>query len=200
VVSGLSEVVPGWGRAACEPTPSCASEFSEDLPSIRFASSQVDSAYRGILLVWEEPEEFQGASILALGRLTANYWLIFVLAALHAYAQSAAQQRRDSLPILTTARAVHTLSSSESTRRYPVHLHGVITYYDQDIDSRRGSMFMHDDSGDIYVAVYPAPSIPVHQGMLVDLIGVSSPGISHQLLRRPNSKALENRNSRPRHL
>lgn len=83
---------------------------------------------------------------------------------------------QDGLRTLATAREAHNLSLTESARGYPVHLRGLVTYYSQDGDSRRGSMFIHDSTGDIYVAVNPAPGFPVHQGMLVDLTGVSGTG------------------------
>jgi hypothetical protein len=103
-------------------------------------------------------------------RSRAKFLLFGLLAASHCWAFQAG------LRTLTTAREAHSLSLTESARAYPVHLRGVITYYDQDSDSRRGSMFVHDASGDIYVAVNPVPDFPVRQGMLVDLVGVSGTG------------------------
>jgi signal transduction histidine kinase/CheY-like chemotaxis protein len=52
----------------------------------------------------------------------------------------------------------------------------VATFYDQDGHSQHGVLFLHDSSGDIYAAVFPAPDFPVHEGMLLDVTGVSGAG------------------------
>lgn len=46
--------------------------------------------------------------------------------------EAAGQQpiQRGGLPTLTTAHEVHSLSSAEAARAYPVRLRGVVTYYD----------------------------------------------------------------------
>lgn len=48
------------------------------------------------------------------------------------------QQRPESLalPTLTQALDAHSLTSEQAARSYPVHLRGVVTYYDPYIDPR----------------------------------------------------------------
>jgi signal transduction histidine kinase/CheY-like chemotaxis protein len=83
---------------------------------------------------------------------------------------------RDALPVLTTARRVHSLPPKEAARHYPVRLSAVVTYYDPYIDPRHGALFVHDSSGAIFVAVAARPILPIHAGSLVEVTGVSDPG------------------------
>jgi diguanylate cyclase (GGDEF)-like protein len=81
-----------------------------------------------------------------------------------------------SLPVLTTAHAAHSLSAEEAARGYPVHLHAVVTYFDADIDPRRLTLFAHDSTGCIYVALLPHKSPDLKPGDLVDITGRTAPG------------------------
>ena len=81
-----------------------------------------------------------------------------------------------SLPTLTTAHAAHSLTSEESAREYPVHLHVVVTYYDPYIDPRHGALFVCDSSGCIFVAIPSKPILPIHAGSVIDIEGISGPG------------------------
>ncbi len=83
---------------------------------------------------------------------------------------------RDALPVLTTARRVHSLPPKEAAHHYPVRLSAVVTYYDPYIDPRHGALFVHDSSGAIFVAVAARPILPIHAGSLVEVTGVSDPG------------------------
>jgi len=80
-----------------------------------------------------------------------------------------------SLPTLTTAHAAHSLTSEESAKEYPVHVRGVISFYDARIDPRHPVIFVCDATGCIFV-IAPPPTPPVHVGALIDVKGVSSPG------------------------
>jgi len=80
------------------------------------------------------------------------------------------------LPLLKTARVVHSLSTAEAARRYPVHLRAVATYYDPYIDKRHGALFVCDSSGCVFVAVPAGPILPIQAGSLLDITGVSGPG------------------------
>ncbi len=80
------------------------------------------------------------------------------------------------LRTITTARAAHNLSSEEAARAYPIHLRGIVTYFDTDTGSGFGALYVHDASGSIFVKIAGGAikSLPI--GSLVDVEGVSDPG------------------------
>ena len=80
-----------------------------------------------------------------------------------------------SLPTLTTAHAAHSLSTEESRQEYPVHLRGVVIYYDTHIDPRHPVVFVCDATGCVFV-IAPPPTPPLHAGAMIDVEGVSGPG------------------------
>jgi signal transduction histidine kinase/CheY-like chemotaxis protein len=80
---------------------------------------------------------------------------------------------RQLLPTLTKARDVHNLTLAEAVRNYPVHLTGVVTYYDLNADPRRPAFFVSDASGAIYVTML---ALPFRAGDLVEVEGVSAAG------------------------
>src|SRR5271166_6077553 len=65
------------------------------------------------------------------------------------------------------------LTAEEAARAYPVHLRGVVTYYDPDTDPRVGAFFLCDPTGCICVLVPPRPILPLRAGTLIDMNGVS---------------------------
>lgn len=80
---------------------------------------------------------------------------------------------------LTNAAQVHSLSTEEARRRYPVKLDGVVLY----ADPLAGDLIIHDDSGGVYVsgwAKHLAGSTnhfkALFPGQLVHVDGVSFPG------------------------
>ena len=81
-----------------------------------------------------------------------------------------------SLPTITNAHAVHSLTTQEAARKYPVHLRAVVTYYDPYIDLRHGALFVCDSSGCIFVSIPSKPILLIHAGSLIDIEGVSGPG------------------------
>ena len=87
-----------------------------------------------------------------------------------------AQAPQQDLTTLTKARQAHSLSLTDAAKAYPVHLRAVVTYWDSKVDYRRPALFVHDESGDIFVALKQAPAFVVHTGMLVDVSGVSGTG------------------------
>jgi diguanylate cyclase (GGDEF)-like protein len=91
----------------------------------------------------------------------------FVLAA-----QTAAQEGRAAGKELTSAGAVHALSQEQAGKGLPVHLRGVVTFYDVPTNS----LFVSDATGGVYVWVPPKPVLPLKRGTLVDITGVSQPG------------------------
>lgn len=46
------------------------------------------------------------------------------------------------LPTLTTARQAHSLSNEEALRAFPVHLRGVVTYFDPDFGTGEAAIFI----------------------------------------------------------
>lgn len=87
-------------------------------------------------------------------------------------------QSNSSLPLrtLTTAHEVHSLSTKEALRGYPLHLHAVVTFYDKFIDKRHIALFVKDATGSIFISV-PFGSVgDLPAGTLVDVRGVTSSG------------------------
>ena len=80
------------------------------------------------------------------------------------------------LPTLTTTHQAHSLSLKEANKRYPVHLRATVTYFDPYIDARRPALFVHDATGDIFIALTKWFSVSVHTGDLVDITGFSASG------------------------
>jgi signal transduction histidine kinase/CheY-like chemotaxis protein len=121
---------------------------------------------------------------------TARCLSTFLLLGLLSGAYVGAQTSQNPLRTLTKAHDAHSLSLTEARRGYPVHLRGVVTYFDQNGQARRASMFLHDSSGDIYVAIPSSRVFAVRQGMLVDLTGVSAPGDFAPIVAKPEIKIL----------
>ncbi|HEY6488309.1 MAG: GGDEF domain-containing protein [Terracidiphilus sp.] len=88
----------------------------------------------------------------------------------------AAQVSSALLSTLTTAHSVHSLSVEEATRNYPVHLHAMVTYFDPYIDVRHAALFVHDQTGSVFVNVPRPVKVNLHAGDLIDVVGVSAPG------------------------
>ena len=101
-----------------------------------------------------------------------------------------AQVQQDRLPTLTTAREAHSLTAEEAARAHPVHLRAVVTYYDPYVDPRHGAMFVHDETGSIFVRLPKAPVLAVHAGTLIDLEGVSAPGDYAPIVDQPKINAI----------
>lgn len=84
------------------------------------------------------------------------------------------------LPTLTTARAAHSLTDEQAKRAYPVHLHGVITYFDPDFGTGQPAIFIHDATGSVFIKMICKRTCtaadPLFVGALVEVRGVSAPG------------------------
>ncbi|HXC99530.1 MAG TPA: PAS domain S-box protein [Verrucomicrobiae bacterium] len=77
------------------------------------------------------------------------------------------------MPELTTAEQVRALSAAEAARHYPVHLRGVITFFDQ----KEFLRFFQDDTGGIYFYLPDSQLDPaLKPGALIDFVGHSSQG------------------------
>jgi len=102
-----------------------------------------------------------------------------VLGLLSGAPDSVCQQRqseRQALPTLTKAHDAHSLTSDQAARSYPVHLRGVVTYYDPYIDLRYPAVWVSDSSGGIYVVLSSVPAVPLKAGDLVEITGTSAAG------------------------
>lgn len=80
------------------------------------------------------------------------------------------------LPTLTTAAAAHNLSTLEANRGYPIHLRGVVTYFDPGRINGHFSVFLHDRTGSIYTTAPTGSMGPFPVGSLIDISGVSRIG------------------------
>ena len=96
-----------------------------------------------------------------------------------AYAESGKKWAGE-IPVITTARAAHSLSNEEAQRSLPVHLRGVVTYFDPDYGTGRPAIFIHDATGGIFVELHCKatckPADQIFAGALLDVHGVSAPG------------------------
>ena len=89
---------------------------------------------------------------------------------------ASADRPKGQLPTLTTARQAHSLTSGEAARAYPVHIKGVITYFDPDYGTGYAAIFMHDSSGSVFVKAASNSIGPLSAGAVIDVRGVSGIG------------------------
>jgi diguanylate cyclase (GGDEF)-like protein len=82
----------------------------------------------------------------------------------------------EKLPTLTTARQAHSLSSGEAARAYPVHIKGVVTYFDENYGTGYAAVFMHDSTGSIFLRPLSRSVGWLTAGTVIDVQGVSGPG------------------------
>ena len=78
-------------------------------------------------------------------------------------------------PALTTTRQAHTLTVEQASRKYPVRLRGVVTFYDP-YQEGHPALFIADATGSIFVASTPGPILPLRAGSVVEVSGVTDPG------------------------
>jgi diguanylate cyclase (GGDEF)-like protein len=94
------------------------------------------------------------------------------------------------LRTLTTTHQAHNLSSEETKRAYPVHLRGVVTYYDPSIGSHRAALFIHDATGTIYVEAAKGLIGDLSPGTLIEVNGVTGPGEFGPIVAHPQIKVI----------
>ncbi len=94
------------------------------------------------------------------------------------------------LPTLTTAREAHSLSSEEAKRSYPVHLRGVITFFDPDYGTGLAAIFIHDDTGSVFVSQTSKLAASLFAGALVDVHGVTKLGGFGSIVDKPQIRIL----------
>ncbi len=78
--------------------------------------------------------------------------------------------------VLKSAHEVHSLTSAEASRAYPVHILATVTYYDPFIDQRHAAVFVRDASGSIFVRAPLDRQSGLHAGDVVRVDGVSGAG------------------------
>jgi diguanylate cyclase (GGDEF)-like protein len=91
---------------------------------------------------------------------------------------------------LTTAHSVHSLTIDQANRNYPVHLRVVVTYFDPYVDARRAALFVHDQTGSIFVSVTAKAPPPLRPGDLIDIVGVSAAGDYAPIVKDPRIQVI----------
>lgn len=110
--------------------------------------------------------------VSALRRLRSFALLLLLPSLAHAGLAQSGQ-----LPTLTTIGAVHRMSCAEAARAYPVHVFGVITYYDPYLNHPRPPVLMVTDAtASIYVGLPSETTLPLHAGTLLEVTGQSASG------------------------
>jgi diguanylate cyclase (GGDEF)-like protein len=84
--------------------------------------------------------------------------------------------RAEALPVLTTARAVHTLTMDEARRGYPVRLHGIVAYYDAFLDYPQPILMVMDETGSVFVKLPLQSDLILRAGDRVLVTGESIVG------------------------
>jgi len=92
--------------------------------------------------------------------------------------------------ILSTALQAHSISEEEARRARPVHLRGVITYFDPDYGTGMSAIFIHDATGGIFIRQSSKLSEQLSVGALVDVQGVSAPGGFGPIVVNPQIRVL----------
>jgi len=95
-------------------------------------------------------------------------WLSLLCAGILAQAET--------LPVLTTARAVHALGLDEARRGYPIRLRGIVAYYDAFLDFPQPILMVMDETGSVFVKLPQRSELNLHAGDRVLVTGVSIRG------------------------
>jgi len=79
-------------------------------------------------------------------------------------------------PALTTARAIHALSLDQARLGYPVHLRGVVAYYDPYLDFPQPILMVMDGTGSVFVKLPKQSDLRLKAGERVLVTGETIPG------------------------
>jgi diguanylate cyclase (GGDEF)-like protein len=112
----------------------------------------------------------------------------FTILACRAYAE--VPTHHFALPVLTTCRAAHDISLERAARGYPIHLRGVVTFYDAYLDPRHAALFVHDATGSIFMALPSRPVLALKAGTLIDVEGISGNADYAPVILNPKVKAI----------
>jgi len=85
---------------------------------------------------------------------------------------------------------VHSLTSEQAARGYPVHLRAVVTNLDPDSGDGYLALFARDASGGIYVRAGHDSVESLRNGSLVDVRGISGPGEYAPIVAEPRIKVI----------
>jgi diguanylate cyclase (GGDEF)-like protein len=96
----------------------------------------------------------------------------------------------NTIPAITTALQAHDLSNKEAMRALPVHLRGVITYFDPDFGTGLAAIFIHDATGSVFISQTSKLAAPLFAGALVDVRGVTKPGGFGPIVDNPQFRIL----------
>jgi signal transduction histidine kinase len=88
------------------------------------------------------------------------------------------------LPILTTVRQVHALTSEQAARGYPIQIHGVVTYY----DAHWRHFFVQDSTAGIYSEARDQGDLRIGQRVRIE--GTSAPGGYAPVIVQPHIEIL----------
>ena len=112
------------------------------------------------------------------GRLRRLGCLICCVVAMMMTLGPPALSQTASANMLTSAGAVHSLPDAEARLGRPVKLRAMVTFYDPRApeSSTTASLFVRDASGGVWVAVPARPVLPLHEGTLLEVTGVTGPG------------------------
>jgi diguanylate cyclase (GGDEF)-like protein len=117
--------------------------------------------------------------------------LFFICLSSASQARTVATSHPDGeLPTITTAREAHSLSNDQAKHGYPVHLRGVITYFDPDFGTGYAAVFLHDATGSVYFQPTVKDGAPLYAGALVDVQGVTALGGFGPIVLNPRIRIL----------
>ena len=129
--------------------------------------------------------------MLPLRWAALNAALLFICLSPASPSQSVTPSPPESeLPAITTARQVHALSNKEALRALPVHLRGVITYFDPDFGTGYAAIFIHDVTGGVFVKQSAKQATDLFVGAMVDVRGVSALGSFGPVVGTPKIRVL----------
>ncbi len=86
--------------------------------------------------------------------------------------------------VLTRTAQIRALSPEEASREIPVRLRAVVTLYDPGWND----VFVHDETGGVYVAI--EGPLDIRQGQLVEVKGVAGPGEFTPVVQKPRIRVL----------
>jgi len=79
---------------------------------------------------------------------------------------------------------IRVLAPDEAAHGFPVHVRGVVTYYDPGLPD----LFVQDSTGGIYIACQEP--VDVRRGQLIDVSGITGPGEFAPVIEKPEIHVL----------
>ena len=92
--------------------------------------------------------------------------------------------------VISTALQAHNLSNQEAVKAHPVHLRGVVTYFDPDFGTGYAAVFLHDATGCVYLLPTVKQGAQLFVGALIDVQGITSPGGFGPIVAKPRIRIL----------